>query len=109
MLLGWVFTLVAVPFIAAHFVPQQLDRVGGNRVYPETDWDPLLEEFQELEREIRQRDCEHERGLAIIDVTSSYGVPEAEVCCKCGKTFPGLTHVETWVRPLAPPNIKLSW
>lgn len=47
------------------------------------DDDPLLEEFRKLEREVRQRECEHE---TVVDI-STFGDPKLRMCADCGKRW----------------------
>lgn len=42
-------------------------------------WDPLDEKFRELEREARQRDCEHEWQRV-----DTMGQPSVRFCRRCG-------------------------
>jgi hypothetical protein len=54
--------------------------------------DPLREKFDEMEREVRQRDCEHRTPVEI----TTFGDPERRfICHDCGASLPPEPFEET--------------
>jgi len=58
-----------------------LGRFAPEVQIPWEDYDPLLEEFRELERQVTQRDCQHKGQLAPMN-------PDRWFCPTCGRTTP---------------------